>query len=86
MRMKKKKQKQILEEFGSMKSYCPNCDHTFSVPWQIIFDLQECTHGYVGYEYFHEEFIACPRCGKNANRQDDLYSIIENPEDEEWPL
>lgn len=69
----------MTDDFGCRECYCPDCDHPFSVSWQMIFDLQECTHGYVGYEYFHEEFIACPQCGKNTNREDDLSKIMRNP-------
>ena len=29
--------------------YCKHCDYTFEIEWETILEIQECTHGYVGY-------------------------------------
>lgn len=53
-------------DLGTAAFRCPDCGTEFEVPWLDIFDLQETTHGFVGF-YISEEYIACPECGENAN-------------------
>ncbi|MHB9145743.1 MAG: hypothetical protein ACYC5Y_10470 [Symbiobacteriia bacterium] len=33
------------------------------MPWETIFAIQECTHGYVGFDV-SQDYLACPRCGE----------------------
>lgn len=64
MGKKKKKRKQSQkEDFGSAEFYCANCDYRFEIDWETIWDIQECTHGYVGY-HLNDTFISCEKCGE----------------------
>lgn len=36
-------------DLGSAEFDCRSCGHNFAVPWSVIFDLQEMTHGFVGF-------------------------------------
>lgn len=58
---KKKKVKKV--EYGHAELYCKHCKYTFEMPWEIIWDIQECTHGYVGY-HLDDTYISCPKCGE----------------------
>jgi predicted nucleic-acid-binding Zn-ribbon protein len=59
---KKKKSKQTKkEDYGSMEFYCKKCDYTFEVEWELIWEIQELTHGYVGY-HLYDTYISCPKC------------------------
>ncbi|EKN65944.1 hypothetical protein BABA_18147 [Neobacillus bataviensis LMG 21833] len=63
---KKKRNKSKLkqkEDFGSAEFYCAKCDYTFEIDWETIWDIQECTHGYVGY-HLNDTFICCEKCGE----------------------
>lgn len=53
-------------DLGNREFCCPRCSHRFEVPWVEIFELQEMTHGFVGFET-QNEYISCPKCGANAN-------------------
>jgi len=33
--------------------------------WETIWDMQEMTHGYVGY-HLYDTYICCPDCGELA--------------------
>ncbi|CAH2716685.1 hypothetical protein BACCIP111895_03873 [Neobacillus rhizosphaerae] len=62
MGKKKKKSKRIQkEDFGSAEFYCAKCDYTFEVDWETIWDIQECTHGYVGF-HLNDTYISCEKC------------------------
>ncbi|MFJ5718204.1 hypothetical protein [Neobacillus sp. NPDC093127] len=64
MGKKKKKRKQSQkEDFGSAEFYCTKCDYRFEIDWETIWDIQECTHGYVGY-HLNDTFISCEKCGE----------------------
>ncbi|UCZ52734.1 hypothetical protein LGQ02_18415 [Bacillus shivajii] len=76
---KKKKQRKAkkdvhTEDFGSCTFYCKTCEKEFDVEWQTIFDIQECTHGYVGF-HTNDVYISCPDCGEIAS--DDDYDDID---------
>jgi hypothetical protein len=45
------------------RNYCRHCDFKFEIDWETIWDIQDCTHGYVGY-YLNDTFISCPKCDK----------------------
>lgn len=66
---KKKKKIDYEKEFGYRSFYCKPCDVEFEVSWTDIFELQEMTHGYVGYEN-NDVYIACPKCGEIVNLDD----------------
>lgn len=59
-RKKKKVQK---EDYGSVEFYCRTCDFKFEISWETIWDIQDCTHGYVGY-HLNDTFISCPKCNE----------------------
>ena len=64
--VKRKRKTSILnntENLGSAKFYCSKCNHKFEIDWKTIWDIQECTHGYVGY-YLNNTFISCEKCGE----------------------
>jgi Fe2+ or Zn2+ uptake regulation protein len=61
MGKKKKKKKVQKVDYGSAEFYCRHCDYTFEIDWETIWDIQECTHGYVGY-HLNDTFISCPKC------------------------
>jgi hypothetical protein len=63
---KKAKHLQPTEDFGSVRFFCKHCQCFFEIEWETIFDLQECTHGFVGYEYFMDETFPCADCGADA--------------------
>lgn len=75
-----KKSKREVPDLGSADFDCPQCGHRFEVPWLEIFELQEMTHGFVGFE-LQNEYIACPKCSAHANR-DSLFAYEEAPGDE----
>ncbi|MFA9558485.1 hypothetical protein ACERII_14355 [Evansella sp. AB-rgal1] len=77
--MGKKKRKNIKkveekEDFGTCELYCKDCDYEFEMDWEDIFDIQECTHGYVGF-HLNDVFIGCPKCGKiiTSNSSDENF-------------
>lgn len=37
--------------------------------WETIFAIQECTHGYVGFDV-SQDYLACPRCGERGTLDD----------------
>jgi hypothetical protein len=57
--VKKKKVQKV--EYGTAEFYCRHCDYKFEIDWETIWDIQECTHGYVGY-HLNDTFISCPKC------------------------
>lgn len=62
--MGKKIQKQLEKvDYGSATFYCKYCDYTFELDWQTIWEIQECTHGYVGF-HLNDTFISCPKCNE----------------------
>ena len=63
---KKKKKIDYEKEFGNSTFYYKPCDQEFDVSWMAIFELQEMTHGYVGYDN-NDVYIACPKCGEIVN-------------------
>lgn len=67
-KMRKNKNTVEYEDYGNAEFHCPFCGHYFEVPWMDIFDLQECTHGFVGW-HLNDVYIACPKCDKNANTE-----------------
>ncbi|TLS38605.1 hypothetical protein [Pseudalkalibacillus caeni] len=76
---KKKQQKQ--EDFGTCEFFCTNCDHTFEVEWITIWEIQESTHGYVGFHTF-DTYIACPICNEiveNDNTPYEKEAFPSNP-------
>jgi predicted RNA-binding Zn-ribbon protein involved in translation (DUF1610 family) len=83
-RKKRKRSKQEVPDLGSATFECPQCGHPFEVPWLQIFDLQEMTHGFVGFE-LQNDYIACPKCGANANRESlcPYGEALEDDEDDE---
>lgn len=65
IQLKKKKQEEGQEDFGSVIFYCKRCNKTFDMEWETIWDMQELTHGYVGY-HLYDTYICCPDCGELA--------------------
>ncbi|KON86306.1 hypothetical protein AF332_05365 [Sporosarcina globispora] len=66
-RLKKNKKQQ--KNFGTCEFHCK---HTFEIDWETICDIQELTHGYVG---FHntDTFISCPKCDRIVDDDDTLF-------------
>jgi hypothetical protein len=69
MTRKKAKRKQVELDLGSKELRCAHCGHQFEVAWRDIFDLQEITHGPVGYEFDDFEH-PCPRCGEGTSDEE----------------
>ncbi len=59
----KRKRRSRAEDLGELMLYCPPCQLDFGMPWETIFAIQECTHGYVGFDV-SQDYLACPRCGE----------------------
>jgi 5-methylcytosine-specific restriction endonuclease McrA len=72
-RKKKKDTSNVIEDFGTCELYCKDCDYTFEIEWETIFSIQECTHGYVGFD-LNDVFIDCPKCGKIVTDNDSTLS------------
>jgi hypothetical protein len=66
----KRKKKEKKGDHGSMSFHCQHCDYDFEVEWETIWDIQECTHGYVGY-HTNDVYISCPKCDRVVNDDDD---------------
>lgn len=82
---KRKRPKHEVPDLGSAEFECPKCGHCFEVPWLEIFELQEMTHGFVGFE-IQNEYIACRKCGANANRES-MFTYEEEPGDgDDYPF
>jgi len=60
-KQKKKKSKKI--NYGTAEFYCRHCDYRFEMDWEAIWEIQECTHGSVGY-HLYDTFIGCPKCNE----------------------
>lgn len=60
-----------------MEFYCPKCDYKFEVDWETIWDIQECTHGYVGF-HLNDTFISCDKCGEICSDDDESVKTIED--------
>ncbi|MCM3761095.1 hypothetical protein M3212_09905 [Alkalihalobacillus oceani] len=61
---KRKNKKRINEEtdnFGTCVLYCKDCNYEFELEWDLIFAIQESTHGYVGF-HLEDVMIDCPKC------------------------
>ncbi|MBM7649269.1 hypothetical protein JOC78_002222 [Bacillus ectoiniformans] len=58
---KQRKKKQKKEDFGTCSFYCKPCQYEFEVEWETIWELQELTHGFVGF-HTEDSFISCPKC------------------------
>lgn len=54
---------------GSLILCCPQCRVPFEMDWETIFAIQECTHGYVGFDV-SQDYLACPRCGERGTLDD----------------
>lgn len=78
---KRKRREPKVPDLGSADFECPSCRHSFSMPWLEIFELQEMTHGFVGFE-LQNEYVACPKCGANSNRESQS-AYGETPQDED---
>lgn len=65
---KKKKVEKV--DYGSVELYCKHCDYTFEMDWEIIWEIQECTHGYVDY-HLNDTFISCPKCDEICTNEED---------------
>ena len=77
--MTKKKNSTVEKELGSCSFYCKNCDIEFEIDWSDIFELQEMTHGYVGYD-LNNLYISCPKCGEYINEENNKKDIELNPD------
>ena len=49
------------KEWGNAVFVCESCGHSEEVPWAVIWDIQEMTHGYVG--IWEDPPYPCTRCG-----------------------
>ncbi|MBI0580894.1 hypothetical protein IEC97_26555 [Neobacillus cucumis] len=70
--MTKKKEKpkhKQKEDFGSVKIHCSKCNYRFEVPWETIWDIQELTHGYVGF-HLNSTYISCEKCGEICTEEE----------------
>ncbi len=54
---------------------CHYCGSIFEIEWKVIFEIQEMTHGYVGFEY-GDYHVICPSCGE-AVASDDPHLELE---------
>lgn len=65
MGKKKRKNKRIITEvtddYGNCVFYCKDCNYEFELDWELIFAIQESTHGYVGFQ-LDDVMIDCPKC------------------------
>lgn len=68
---KNKHKKKKTEDFGTCSFYCKPCDYTFEIEWQTIWDIQEMTHGYVGF-HTTDTFISCPKCERIIDENDEV--------------
>ncbi|WP_066392238.1 hypothetical protein [Neobacillus mesonae] len=75
---KKKSKKRQKEDFGSVEFYCKKCDYTFEIDWETIWDIQECTHGYVGF-HLNNTFISCEKCGEIINNDETVETEVMWP-------
>ncbi|PLT29625.1 hypothetical protein [Peribacillus deserti] len=71
---RKQKQKQKKKEFGTASFYCRQCDYHFEIDWETIWDIQESTHGYVGF-HLNDTFISCDKCGVVVTEEEEPESI-----------
>lgn len=83
---KKKKSKHIAkEDFRSVEVHCLKCNYTLEVDWETIWDIQECTHGYVGY-HLNDTFISCEKCGELINENEEPVPRIQQITDNDLPF
>jgi predicted RNA-binding Zn-ribbon protein involved in translation (DUF1610 family) len=59
----KKCKKTIKEDYGTTRFFCEPCQHHYEVDWEMIWNIQESTHGYIGYDN-SDVYMNCPKCGK----------------------
>ncbi|MBD1379785.1 hypothetical protein [Metabacillus arenae] len=64
-----KKRKKMKGDFGSCSVYCKHCEKEFSIEWRTIFDIQEITHGNVGF-HTNDVYISCPTCDRVVENED----------------
>lgn len=85
---KRKKTKEKID-YGSVEFYCKHCDYTFEMDWETIWEIQECTHGYVGY-HLNGTFISCPKCdeicGEEAEESVPLVKKVADPLTDDLPF
>jgi Fe2+ or Zn2+ uptake regulation protein len=84
----KNRKRKIAEDFGTVSFYCVHCDYHFEVEWETIWHIQECTHGYVGYD-LNDTFISCDRCNRLINSETNFESDMLTPvtiEDDDIPF
>ncbi|WNS75151.1 hypothetical protein RRV45_20090 [Bacillus sp. DTU_2020_1000418_1_SI_GHA_SEK_038] len=74
---KHKKRKQT-EDFGTCSFYCKPCNYTFEIAWQTIWDIQEMTHGYVGF-HTTDTYISCPKCERIIDENDEVDPFNDDP-------
>ncbi|MDR7002624.1 hypothetical protein [Neobacillus niacini] len=67
-KISKRKQK---EDFGSVEIHCSKCNHRFEIPWETIWDIQEITHGYVGY-HLYGTYTSCEKCGEICTGEENV--------------
>jgi len=79
-RSKRKKQpKSEIVDLGSASFVCSSCDREYEMEWSTVFDIQECTHGYVGFDT-NQDYISCPYCG-GQQKKDDFDFMIDHDYD-----
>lgn len=66
--MKHKPSKRL--DLGTKECRCAHCGHTFERAWSDIFDMQEMTHGFVGYEHDEYDDVWCPQCHKYTSPEE----------------
>ena len=63
--MKRRHKREPCEDLGARDFHCRQCGLDYSVPWDDIFEMQECIFGHIGYEW-PIDFVFCPQCGTQA--------------------
>ncbi|KGA96753.1 hypothetical protein BALCAV_0214450 [Alkalihalobacillus alcalophilus ATCC 27647 = CGMCC 1.3604] len=59
------------EDYGSVELYCEKCNYHFEMEWEMIWDIQECTIGFIGYQ-LNDTFISCEKCGSIISEETDI--------------
>lgn len=75
-RKKKNKATKEIVDFGRCELYCKACDYKFEIDWETIFEIQEMTHGYVGY-HLNDVFINCPKCDEIISEDSNDDPLLE---------
>jgi len=51
--------------------YCSKCNSRFEVDWELLWNIQVCTHGYVRH-HLNNTFISCEKCGEIFSNEESV--------------